>query len=377
MPRIAAPHTFLALTALIAGALLALPLNSTAFADDESAPAKPAAPAQADSDLPSVDDIYENCIKAAGGREAVDAVKTLHAKVTVSMMGMQMPSEQSWSREGGRMMKSTMMGEMIAASDGTTAWNKSPMGYALASEQEAEQLESQTGMFMFVIDFKKFAKDDMQSLEVVGEEAFDGKPCYKLQFTSKEENQGHVYFDKETGLPAGLTQQEKNEQGEPGDKATMFLKEWKEVGGVKFFHLAAMEIEPAPNSPSAGMAGADGKIHAELIIDELEVNTLDAKHFELPEEVKALVKEKESQPEPAADDDSGATDPAPEIKLEDLTEENQVEATKMIENMKKSGMIKAVLPQLESGIAQAEGDTKKMIQYVVQELKKELEAQGR
>jgi hypothetical protein len=283
----------------------------------------------------------------------------------MSMMGMNMQSEQSWSREGGRMMKMNMMGnEMLQGSDGATAWTKSPVGYALATDEQKEQLESQSGMFMFMIDFKKFAKDDMQSLEVVGEEEFDGRKCYKLHFTARDEKEGHVFFDIESGLPAGFTQIEEGEDGEPGDKATMLLKEWKEIEGVKFFHLVTMEVEPGPNSPAGGMVDPDGKMRAELRVDEMQINTLKDDHFALPDEVKKLVAS-------AKDAEN-----APEIKLEDLTPEQQEEATKMIDGVKQSGMVKQVLPQLEASIPQMAEERKAMMQYIVQELRKELKAKG-
>jgi hypothetical protein len=351
----------IALLAAVAGAAIAISVIG------QPASASPAAFAPAE--LPGVDTIYENCIKAAGGRKAVDNVKTIQADTTMTSDQGQVQFQQSWSRDGGRLVRVSMpQGEMLMGTDGKTAWMKSPMGYMLAPPDQADQIESQAGMFMFMIDFKKFAKDDMQSLEVVGEEAFQGKDCYKLHFTTEDEKDGHVYFDKESGLPVGFSQEEQGEDGQPGDKSTMLLKDWKEVEGVKFFHLVTMEVEPGPNSPARTMAGPDGKMHAEIKVNELKVNTLEPEHFALPEEVKSLAKS-----QPVEDDDDG-DDAASEIKLEDLPSEQQAEATAMVDNMKQQppGMLKQLISQLESGIPHMEADRKLFMQYVVQELKKEV-----
>jgi len=318
-------------------------------------------------DLPDADTVLAAGVKAVGGQKAVDNIKTLHVKSTMSMMGMQINMDQAWSRDGGRLITTKMpMGESTMGTDGTTAWMKTPMGYALVSEEQAKQMESQTGMFMFMLDPKNFAKDDLKSLEVVGEEEFDGKNCYKLHYIGDDDDkEGFVFFDKDSGLPVGSTQQD---GGEDGDKSRMLLKDWKEIEGVKFFHVVSMEITPGKNSPMSGPGGQPSKMEGEIRVDELSVNTLDADHFALPEEVKQKAA---NQPKPG--------EPVAEIKLEDLSEEQQMEAEKMLNGIRQTqgtGMIKQVLSSMEAGLPHMPPDRQKMMQYLVQEMKKEIASRG-
>jgi len=323
-----------------------------------------AAHAAAPAELPSVEAVFENCVKAVGGQDAIDKIKTLHVKSDMSMMGMQIKLEQMWAREGGRLVKMNMpMGEMHMGTNGKTPWMKTPMGYQLAGADEAKQMNSQSGMFMFMIDPKTFAEDELGKLEVVGEEEFAGKKCVKLHYVDDEGDEGDVFFDTESGLPVGFAN-----NASDGSKGTMLLSDWKEIDGVKFFHLISMEMEPAPGSPMSrpGPDGKPAKTTGEIKVSTLEVNTLNDDTFKLPAEVEQLAKDAEATKSDAP------TDTASEIKLEDLTPEQQKEATKLIEGMRRvpEGMRADTIRQLESSLPTMEEGMRKYMQYVVQELKK-------
>ena len=317
-------------------------------------------------DLPSADEIFASCVKAVGGQEAVDKIKTLHVVSTMKMMGQEMNMDQSWSRDGGRLVRMTMpMGEMLMGTDGKTAWMKGPMGYVLATHEQASQLKGQAGMFMAMLDPKSFARNDIGKLEVVGREPFNEIDCYKLHYVSNDGKDGDVYFDAATGLPVGFEQQAPNPRG---GKNLLKLSDWKEVEGVKFFHTMTMvmpgdgPVMPGPKpdraNPSTG----------EINVTKLEVNTLGADVFELPAEVKKLA-------------DSSPRDPqlGGEIKLEDLTADQQREAAQMIEGIKQTpgtARIKQMLQPLESSLQMMPPERQKMMRYVIQELKKELSVRG-
>lgn len=343
-PRSTKPLLSFALAAAITGTILGV------------------APMPAMADAPSVEKIFENCVKAVGGQEAVDKIKTLHIESTMSMMGMQIDLDQAWSRDGGRIMTATMpQGQMTMGTDGKTAWMKSQMGYMLAPPDQARDLESQAGMFMFMTDPKSFAKKDLGELSVVGEAEFEGKKCYKLKFTKKDSGDGHVYFDSETGLPVGFEEYEDKDAGEDGGRNTMILSDWKEVDGVKFFHLVTMRGSQGPGSPP---------MEGEMKVSKIEVNKLADDHFELPEQVKAMVKD---QPKEG--------DPVEEIKLDDLTPEAQKEAAQMLKGITGqpgTNMIKQVLPAMEMSVSQGQLPPDQMLKmkYIVQELKKELKTRG-
>lgn len=308
------------------------------------------------ADLPSVDSILADSTKAIGGRKAVDAVQTLRVTSTMSMMGQTMESEQSWSRDGGRLTIMKMaMGEMAMGSDGETAWIRSPMGYMLAGEEQATQINGQVGMFMFLLDPRSLSTSELQSIEVVGKEVFGGAECYKLHYTDADGGEGHMFFRTGNGLPAGFQTVSPHTR----ERTTMRLSDWRAVSGVQFPHLMTMEM-------AAGQAGTNtqsGKIR----VSKIEVNTLKKDHFALPAEVRRMADEIAAGPKPGA-----------EIKLSDLTPQQQEEAKQLLEGLKQApaSTQRTAITNLESGLQWMPEEQRKVMQYVVQEMKKELRKQG-
>ena len=301
---------------------------------------------------PTLEEIFAACVEGAGGREAVDGVKSLHT-VTSLTMADQPPvtMEQWWSREGGRLVEiDTPFGKMTMGSDGETPWVGGPMGYMLATEDQARQIDGQGGMLMSLIDPKTFGKNDLGEMAVAGRGSFAGRDCWKVKFT-KDETSGYVYFDTETGLPVGS---ETRSEDAGAGQTTMTVSDWKAVKGVTFFHKAKIELTGA--MPGGGT----------MEITTLEVNTVKPETFALPADVQRL----------KSQSGSGG---AGEVKLEDLTAQQRAQAEAMIAKGKE-GEGTAALSEMIQGIEGSLGlmppDQQVMFRYVVQELKKELARRG-
>jgi hypothetical protein len=132
------------------------------------------------------------------------------------------------------------------------------------------------------------------------------------------------------------------------------VSDWKAVKGVRFFRLATIEMEDATIEGGG-----------ELRITGLEVNTVEPERFALPEEVVAL-----KNAAPAADE---------EIRLEDLSAEQQAQASAMIaEGTRSPGTdeISAMIQGMEGSLNLMPPDQQRMFRYVVQELRRELERRG-
>lgn len=318
-----------------------------------------AASAQASQDgLPSVEKLAEMVVKAIGGRDNIDRVKTLRTVMSMNVSGMAITMENKWGRDGGRWSKSSFAsGE--TGTDGTTAWMKAADGsYILIGDAQAQELNGQASMHMMMLDPEELKKN-MQSMEVVGREEFDGRMCYKLRFQPKNsEDHSFIFFDASDGMPRGMMETQPGLSGEPQTSKIM-LGDWKTIEGVKFFH--SMKVE------SPGIPGGS----AEMKVTTLEVNKLDKDTFALPAEVKELVANADKPAESDAGENEVAT--GEEIQLEDLPEAYRERTKMMLEQMKQAGAegIAAALQQYEQVMPSIpEGNDKLTLQYIIQELKK-------
>ncbi len=296
-------------------------------------------------DLPTVAEVYAKVAKAAGGREALDKVKTMHFVINVTAQGQDIEMDCSWSRKGGRLTTAKMpMGEMSLGTDGTTAWMKNPMGgYMLAPEQVKQQLRI-AAMPMMMLDPTTMPKKDADGVKVVGKETFHGKECIKLNVPKSDAaTSTDVFIEAETGIPVGAV--------ETKDKTSMVLGDWKTVEGVKFFHSVAFEGK-GQNGPETG----------EMKITTLQVNTVEESAFVLPEEVKKLV------------DGKKADAAAPEIKISDLDKTEQKEAEEFVKSLKSMDLetLKRMDKQVGMGAEYMPENKKKTIKFYQQEIKKEI-----
>lgn len=313
---------------------------------------------QNQGDLPSLDKVFENAVESVGGKDKLEQIKSVHTVLTMTVMGTDIKMENKWGREGGRFSSNeSPFGNSEMGSDGKVAWMKMPGDrYVLLDEQQADQLDSQASMHMNLLD-PELMREDMEEMEVVAQEEFDGKAAYKVRFDPKEsEGSGFMYFDMRDGRPLGMTQTEQTPMGQ--QTTTITLGDWKTIEGVQFFHL--MKIE----SPAMPEGSVDMKI------TKLEVNKLGEDAFELPDEVKQLAANAENSEEAGGE---GSADAGDEIKLEDLPETYRERARSMVEQMKAGGAdaITRTLQQLEQMIDSVpEGDDKQTLRYVIQELKK-------
>lgn len=300
------------------------------------------------TDLPTVDEVIAGAFKAVGGREAVQSITTLRSVFEMDFGGQKVTSDNSWSRDGGRLAKMSMpgMGEMVQGTDGKVAWRKSVMGYTLLEGKEAEQFESQSNMFRMVLEPDRMAREDSESIEVQARESFAGKDCYRLHFLSKEKQEGDVFFDADSGILVGSRQTAETPRGR--NTTTMTLADWEEAGGVKFFRTI--------NVDSTGGMSMGPMV---MKVTALEVNSIGADAFILPEEVRKLAAASAAKPAEGG------------IKLSDLAPALQARATEMIEGLKKAGtsqVVKQALSSLETAAKYAPEAEKKMYEYVVQEL---------
>jgi hypothetical protein len=327
----------------------------------------PLAAANTSDDRPSPDEIMSRAVKAMGGEDAIGKINTLHTVMDMAVQNMTVQLECSWSRKGGRLTRTVSpMATMELCTDGTLAWSKGPGGVHLMSEQQAKELEGQAGMFMNLLEPQRTVRDQGMIIENAGKQFVDGRECWQLQYVNKNGDKGSLYFDVKSGLPAAF----ETVRSGPGQdvRVRMLVTDWKDVEGVQFFQTIDMENSSLPG----GTPDTPGRMPS-MRVTKIEINTVDKSVFAAPEEAKKLAASRPPASPPA-------TQPAAkEISINDLTPDQRKRAEQMIEGVKRAAdvqVMKQMLAALEPAMGHLPADQKPAMQYVVQELKKEIARLG-
>ncbi len=219
-------------------------------------------------DLPSGEKIMDTYIEKSGGIAAYKAVKNRTTKLSMENMGQKMTITlfQAPPNKMAQIVESEMMGKMRQGFDGTTAWMMSDMtGPMIMAGPQADMIKKQAD---FDQDYNW--RDSYEKAECQELTDFDGQPCYKVQLTSKGGETETRYYSKETGLLAGV------EQNQMGMSATMKLKDYKKVGDIMYPHTMVQEM--------GGMGSST------ITFESITVNTDMPDETFMPAEIAAKVK---------------------------------------------------------------------------------------
>ena len=195
-------------------------------------------------------------------------------------------------------------------------------------------------MHIKLLQIDEESRKDVRAMRTEGKATFYERECWQVYFEDDRGAPGSIFFDVVSKLPLGL------QMG--GGQTTVRFLDWKPQGGLMLFRRVTREGGGPP---------------MDMVFREIKVNELEESFFALPPEVKELA---------AARRDAGGGDDGAEsagIKLEDLTAEQQKQATQMLEGF--SRMDASQLRQALTGISMAVGmvpeSEKKMFEYVLQE----------
>lgn len=222
----------------------------------------------------TADELIEKNIQAKGGREKIQAIKTVRITGKMTMgQGMEAPITMELARPDKMRMEFTLQGMTgIQTYDGKEAWAVMPfMGKTdpepIAGKQ-LEMIQEQADFDGLLMDYK--AKG--HQVELAGKEDLEGSPTWKLKVTKKNGDTGFYWLDAETFLEikaSGKT----NVNGQEIEGESYFGN-YKEVGGVLFAHSV--------ENKAVGMPGG-----MTLTFDKIEVNPdLPADRFGKPQAAK-------------------------------------------------------------------------------------------
>lgn len=260
--------------------------------DSKPAATAPTSQPAVRKDLPDAKSLIQANVDAMGGKKAWDAVESVALKATMNTPMGDFNLDMTSAKPGKFLMKqSSPMGEATAGSDGVVAWRNMAMmgGYSLLTDEQAAQTAEQANFYHVVLSME----DDFKTKETVDKTDFNGEPCYKVMLTGGKEGDAVAYFSVAKKLIQGveITPQD----AMPATK--LVFDEWKEKGPLKVYTKMMVD--------QAGVA-------ITLTVTEVEFNKVDPKVFELPAEVKELVKKREApaskpaQTKPAAPAPGGA-----------------------------------------------------------------------
>ena len=130
-------------------------------------------------------------------------------------------------------------------------------------------------MFRMVLHMR----DDAKELKTVDQVKFNDADCYKVSAVDKEDHEQFAYFDVKDHLIRGIEATQDSPMGQV--TSTVKFSEWKQDAGIKYF--TKVDIE------QMGMTMT-------LTFDEVKFNTLEPSVFELPDEVRKMLKDQEAPP---------------------------------------------------------------------------------
>lgn len=240
--------------------------SHAAFAQTAQAPAESAS-------LPAARTVIDRHVNAIGGRKALEARSSIKVVGTVSVPanGMTGDLEVYAARPNKLLVKQKIagVGEIIEGFDGTHAWSINPMmGPMLATGEELAQ-RAQDADFDSALNVAA----RYTSMKTLEKTTFDGRDVYKVSLVRKDGTEDIEFYDVATGLKAGSINSRKSPMGTV--TITTTLLDYKKAGGL---------LQPTRMKQS--LQG----IEMVTTFTNTEYDNVDPSVFELPVQIKALVK---------------------------------------------------------------------------------------
>lgn len=264
----------------VACASIVLSLGGVAAAQEGGDVPTPSTTAAAASKAPEAKEIIARYVKALGGESAIRKHKSRMMKGEMELPGMGAAPMVIYAAAPDKMvihLEIPGMGEVKQGFDGKVAWSIDPMGGPnLLPEAQVAQMKDQTD-FYGEINFDKRFKE----MKSVGESDFDGVKCYAVEMIDLNDGESTYFFDSESGLLRGTTQVQETQMGPM--EMTNINKEYKEYSGVKYPVHTEIEVMGTTRV---------------MKFSEVEVDTVKDEVFELPAEIKELVKKRDAAAAP-------------------------------------------------------------------------------
>jgi len=230
--------------------------------------------ARAADDLPKADNILDKYVEATGGKAAYQKHHNEVSKGSLSIASVGLKGDlTSYRAEPDKSLTEIDLGGMgksTEGSDGKIFWSKSSMMGPHVKEGAEKTQAELSSKFNAELNWRDLFKD----VKTVGTDTVEGKDCYKVQLTPADGGPITQCYDKESGLMVKMTMTAQTPMGE--QTVDSFATDYRKEGEILMPHkikqvLAGQEIL--------------------ITIDSVTFNAdIPADKFELPDEIKALIK---------------------------------------------------------------------------------------
>jgi hypothetical protein len=190
--------------------------------------------------LPSGREVIDHFIAAMGGKDAILRQTSRHIKGRLEVPAQGISGDLDlYQRAPNKMaMVATIpgLGDVRTGYDGTVAWTVNPaMGPMILDSLQRQQMMQQADFYSELYPERLF-----KSLETVGEEDFEGTPCYRVKVTTAWGEEYFEFFDRKTGLMVGGVRTQASPMGNM--EATSIVSDWKPVDGVLLPHKSVQRV---------------------------------------------------------------------------------------------------------------------------------------
>ncbi len=235
-----------------------------------------ALPCFAQEKLPSAESIIEKQIEKVGGRAALEKLKNQINKGNMEVPGRDMKGAVTVYRAAPNKTRTVTelpgIGKLEEGTDGETAWSLSAVQGARIKEGEEKTQALRASDFYAEINWRKI----YPKAEVAGVEDVNGRPCYKVVLTPDTGATVTRYYDKDNGLLVRTSLTVKTPMGDV--RMDSYVSDYRPEGGLLLAHKVTQKV-----------MGRE----IVLTINSIQNNgEIDPAIFEVPAEVKALMKPK-------------------------------------------------------------------------------------
>ncbi len=232
-----------------------------------------AADGKGDTPLPKAEVVLEQFIKALGGNGVFEKIQSQHTHGNVDMAGQGISGklEVFAKRPDKLLIKITMpgIGDLYQGFDGNVGWSLNPVtGPMILEGKMLDQVREQARFDAILHDLSEYKK-----VETVGRTPFEGQDAYQLKLVRKSGQETTEFYDIKTGLLIGSNEVQETPLGAVNVSAS--IGEYKKFGDALFATKLAQKMGPLTQV---------------MTFTSMDFKELDDSVFDLPNQIKALLK---------------------------------------------------------------------------------------
>lgn len=198
-----------------------------------------AAPAKTDAALPSAETVFDNYVKALGGKDALGKFKSRVSKGTIEIPQMGATGTVEISQvapdKAATSMTITGLGAFQTGYDGSVAWSKDPFS-GLRELKGGELNSTRRSSYLDASDWKKL----YTKMTVTGRGKVGDRDVYVVEAMTAEGSPDKMYFDAQNGL---LLRTDSTIEGPQGRVlAESYIEDYRVVDGVKVAHAVRLSM---------------------------------------------------------------------------------------------------------------------------------------